>query len=455
MRGVLLAATIGLLGDWNWYLPKWLEWLPRLEPDGAVEEPTPPNGAASARASGLASSDPAERQAEPSVKEIVMCELPGGTEVLVVGAGPVGLAVAATLAGHGHDVTVVDQQATGANTSRAAVVHARTLEMLDRIGVSKRLAALGIQAQRFSIRDGDRELVPVQFDSLQTEYPYTLMVPQNITEQVLLDRLEELGGRVHRPYRAVGVSQTADGAEVTLDSGALIKAQYVVAADGMNSTIRDLAGLGHNGNDALSLSFTLADVRVEDGLPADEVLLFFSKAGMLVVAPLPDGSFRLVAEVDDAPEQPDVAYAQQLLNTRGPRRATVRVTEVIWGSRFRIHERVADQYRAGRILLAGDAAHTHSPAGGQGMNLGLRDAVALGDALSVALRESREDKLDEYAAGSRAEAIHVVALAHRLTRLATAPGAVRPLRNAALRLFALVPAFRRRLAEQLSAIGHR
>jgi 2-polyprenyl-6-methoxyphenol hydroxylase-like FAD-dependent oxidoreductase len=384
-------------------------------------------------------------------------ELPRQTEVLVVGAGPVGLAVAASLAGHGHDVTVVDRQATGANTSRAAVVHARTLEMLERIGVSKRLAGLGIHARQFSIRDGDRELVPVRFDGLPTEYPYTLMVPQNITEQVLLDRLEELGGSVHRPYVASGVSQTADGVEVTLDSGDLIKAQYVVAADGMNSTIRDSAGLGPNGdfNGALPLSFALADVRVEGGLPADEVLLFFSKTGMLVVAPLPDGSFRLVAEVEDAPEQPDVAYAQQLLNTRGPRRTTVRVTEVIWGSRFRIHERVADHYRAGRVLLAGDAAHTHSPAGGQGMNLGLRDAVTLGDALSVALRESREDKLDEYAAGSRAEAMHVVALAHRLTRLATAQPAVRPLRNVALRVLAHAPAFRRRLAEQLSAIGHR
>jgi 2-polyprenyl-6-methoxyphenol hydroxylase-like FAD-dependent oxidoreductase len=389
------------------------------------------------------------------VKESVMSELPDGTDVLVVGAGPVGLAVAASLAGHGHDVTVVDGQARGANTSRAAVVHARTLEMLERIGVSKRLAALGIHAQKFSIRDGDRELVPVRFDRLSTEYPYTLMVPQNITEQVLLDRLEELGGTVHRPYVATGLSQTADGAEITLDGGDLIRARYVVAADGMNSTIRELAGLGSNGNGVLPLSFALADVRVESGLPTDQVLLFFSKSGMLVVAPLPDGSFRLVAEVDDAPERPDVAYAQRLLDTRGPRRTTVRVTEVIWGSRFRIHERVADRYRAGRVLLAGDAAHTHSPAGGQGMNLGLRDAVTLGDALSVALREGREDELDEYATGSRAEAMHVVSLAGRLTRLATVPPAVRPLRNVALRLLALVPAFRRSLAEQLSAIGHR
>jgi 2-polyprenyl-6-methoxyphenol hydroxylase-like FAD-dependent oxidoreductase len=385
----------------------------------------------------------------------MVSELPGETEVLVVGAGPVGLAVSASLAGHGHDVTVVERQPAGANTSRAAVVHARTLEMLERIGVSERLAGLGIHASQFSIRDGDRELVPVRFAQLPTQYPYTLMVPQNITEHVLLDRLEELGSGVHRPYVATGLRQTDDGAEVTLESGDVIRAQYVVAADGMKSTIRELAGLGHNGNDALSLSFTLADVRVEGGLPANEVLLFFSTPGMLVVAPLPDGSFRLVAEVEDAPEQPDVAYAQGLLDTRGPRRATVQVTEVVWGSRFRIHERVADEYRAGRVLLAGDAAHTHSPAGGQGMNLGLRDAVTLGDALSVALREGREDELDQYAADNRAEAIAVVALAHRLTRLATAPAAVRPLRNAGLRLVANVPAFRRRLAEQLSAVGHR
>jgi 2-polyprenyl-6-methoxyphenol hydroxylase-like FAD-dependent oxidoreductase len=384
-----------------------------------------------------------------------MSDLPDRAEVLVVGAGPVGLAVAASLAGHGHEVVVVDQQAEGAHTSRAAVVHARTLEMLEAIGVSKRLTGLGIHARQFSIRDGDRELVPVRFDLLPTDYPYTLMIPQNITEQVLLDRLQELGGDVNRPYAATDVRQTDDSAEVTLDSGDLIEARYVVAADGMNSTIRDLAGLGSNGKDSLPLSFALADVRVEGDLPTDRVLLFFSKTGMLVVAPLPDGSYRLVAEVDESPEQPDVAYAQQLLNTRGPQSTPVNVTEVIWGSRFRIHERVADRYRAGRVLLAGDAAHTHSPAGGQGMNLGLRDAVTLGDALSVALREGHEAKLDEYAVRSRAEAVQVVSLAHRLTRLATAPPAVRPLRNATLRILALLPVFRRSLAEQLSAIGHR
>lgn len=381
--------------------------------------------------------------------------IPEQTDVLVVGAGPVGLAVAASLAGQGRQVTVVDRQAAGVNTSRAAVIHPRTLEMLERIGVSDRLADLGIHSKQFNIADGDRTLVPVRFDKLPTAYPYVLMVPQSTTEQVLLERLEELGGKVHRPYVASGLRQTADGAEVTLESGEVIKAQYVVAADGMHSKIRDLAGLGFSGDGTLPLNFTLADVRVDGVLPKDEVLLYFSKAGILVAAPLPDGSFRLVAEVDEAPEHPDVAYAQRLLNARGPRNRTARVTEVIWGSRFRIHERVADRYRAGRVLLAGDAAHTHSPAGGQGMNLGLRDAITLGEALATALSTGDETPLDNYASTNREEALRVVALAHRLTRLATVPAPFRPARNAALHLLFRIPTFRRTFAEQLAAIGHR
>ncbi len=132
-----------------------------------------------------------------------MSGIPERTEVLVVGAGPVGLAVAVSLAGHGRDVTVVDKQAAGANTSRASVVHPRTLEMLERIGVAKRLTELGRPVEQFNIADGDRTLVPVRFDHLPTDYPFVLMIPQSTTEQVLLERLEELGGTVHRPYAAV------------------------------------------------------------------------------------------------------------------------------------------------------------------------------------------------------------------------------------------------------------
>jgi 2-polyprenyl-6-methoxyphenol hydroxylase-like FAD-dependent oxidoreductase len=204
----------------------------------------------------------------------------------------------------------------------------------------------------------------------------------------------------------------------------------------------------------LPLSFSLIDVRAE-GLPAEEVSLSFATAGLLVIAPLPDGSFRLVASVDAAPEHPDLAYAQQLLTARGPKKNSPKVTEVIWGSRFRIHERVAETYRAGRVLLAGDAAHTHSPAGGQGMNLGLRDAVALADALSTALSEADETGLDAYSKNSRAEALRVVALAHRLTRLANLPRPVRPLRNAVLGFAGKLARTQDSLAKQLAGFPDR
>jgi 2-polyprenyl-6-methoxyphenol hydroxylase-like FAD-dependent oxidoreductase len=378
---------------------------------------------------------------------------PKQAEVVVVGAGPVGLAVAVGLRLHGHDVVVVDQQAAGANTSRACVIHPRTLEVLEQLGVTKRLVDLGLELEDFAIRAGDRKLIPVGFADLPTEYPFVTMIPQPVTEQVLLERLEELGGSVLRPYAATGLTQTADGAEVILDSGDVINAQYVVAADGMNSTIRELAGLKMPGN-TLQISCSLVDVRVDGGLPVDEVALYFASAGLLVVAPLPDGSFRLVAEVHDAPEHPDLAYAQRLLADRGPRKAHPKVTEVVWGSRFRIHERVADAYRAGRVLLAGDAAHTHSPAGGQGMNLGLRDAVTLADALSTALAGD-ESGLDTYATSSRAEAVRVIGLAHRLTRLANVPRAIRPLRNAVLSLVGRVSKTQNGLAKQLAGFPER
>jgi 2-polyprenyl-6-methoxyphenol hydroxylase-like FAD-dependent oxidoreductase len=190
-------------------------------------------------------------------------------------------------------------------------------------------------------------------------------------------------------------------------------------------------------------------------LPEDEVILYFSPAGMMVVAPLPGGVYRIVAAVDEAPESPDRPYVQRLLDTRGPEASRAVVTEVIWSSRFRVHHRVADRYRAGRVLLAGDAAHVHSPAGGQGMNTGITDAVALTETLAAVLDGAPEDTLDRYGATRRPVALHVVALADRLTRLATVPRWARRPRNLVLRGAGRIPAVRRRLALQLSGLVYR
>ena len=306
------------------------------------------------------------------------------TDVLIVGAGPTGLTLAASLLARGIRATIVDRQNAGANTSRAAAVNARTLEVLEGLDVARRLVKEGIEAPLFSIRDGSKVLIPIDFSHLPTAYPYTLLVPQSTTERLLLDRVRELGGDVERPRVLTGVTQDSDGVTATFADGDTIRARYVVGADGMHSTVREQAGIEFHG-EPYDQSFVLADVRLTGEVPTAEVVLFWDSAGLAVVAPLPDGSFRIVAPVDDAPEVPSVAFIQDILDSRGTGAGRTTVTDLVWGSRFQVHHRVADTYRAGRILLAGDAAHVHSPAGGQGMNLGVQDAVALGDALAAVL----------------------------------------------------------------------
>jgi 2-polyprenyl-6-methoxyphenol hydroxylase-like FAD-dependent oxidoreductase len=377
------------------------------------------------------------------------------TDVLVVGAGPTGLALACALAAAGVRTVVVDRQAEGANTSRAAVVHARTLEVLEPLGVADRLVALGLQASRFTIRDRDRILVPIDFDGLPSRYPYTLMVSQAVTESVLLKRARELGVAVRRPCSLVSFSQDEHGVDATLSDGSRVRARFLVGADGMHSAVRQQAGIGFDGG-TYEESFVLADVRLDANaaVPQREVILFFSPAGMVVLAPLPDGVHRIVATVEDAPEQPDAGYVQALLDARGPQATRAVVRDVVWGSRFRVHHRIAQSYRQGRVLLAGDAAHVHSPAGGQGMNVGIQDGIDLADALLSALR-GEDGALDAYGARRRPVAQQVVTLADRLTRMATAPRALRGVRNVLLALLARVPNFRRTLAWRLSGLVYR
>jgi 2-polyprenyl-6-methoxyphenol hydroxylase-like FAD-dependent oxidoreductase len=218
--------------------------------------------------------------------------------------------------------------------------------------------------------------------------------------------------------------------------------------------VREQAGIGFQGG-AYAESFMLADVRLSGQAPLDEVILFWAKAGMTVVAPLPGDIFRIVAPVAEAPEAPSAPFVQQILDSRGTGAGRMVVTDVIWGSRFRIHHRVADTYRAGRLLLSGDAAHVHSPAGGQGMNLGIQDGVALADALARVLAGEPDSVLDDYSEARRPIAQQVVEMTDRLTRLATLPPAARPVRNAFISMAGRVPSVRRALAMRLSGLVYR
>ena len=237
------------------------------------------------------------------------------------------------------------------------------------------------------------------------------------------------------------------------ENGEVIRARYVVGADGIRSIVRQQAGIDFEGS-VYDESFVLADVHLSGDAPRDEVILYWATAGLTVVAPLPDGTYRIVAPVADAPEEPSAKFVQQILDTRLGKDRLV-VTDVIWGSRFRVHHRVADTFRAGRLLLAGDAAHVHSPAGGQGMNLGIQDAVALADALVAVLGGAPDSLLDDYSATRRPIAKDVVAMTDRLTRLATLPRTARPIRNAVIGLLGRVPSVRLALARRLSGLVYR
>jgi 2-polyprenyl-6-methoxyphenol hydroxylase-like FAD-dependent oxidoreductase len=376
------------------------------------------------------------------------------TDVLVVGAGPTGLTLAASLLRRNADVIVVDRLAAGANTSRAAAVNARTLEVLEDIDVSRRMVKAGLTAPKFTMREGARTLMPIDFSVLPTDYPYTLMISQATTEALLVERLAELGGEVVRPKALNQLSQDYAGVTAMFDDGDTIRARYVVGSDGAHSRVREQAGLGFAGGDYAEL-FALADVRLCGEAPTDEVILFYAVNGLNVLAPLPGGIHRIVAPSDHVPDVPSAQFIQNIMDSRGfgPGRSVV--TELVWASRFHIQHRVADTYRAGRLLLAGDAAHVHSPAGGQGMNLGIQDAVALADALHDALNGGTDSALDAYSASRRPIAQQVLTTTGRLTRLATLPRPARPARNGLMRLAAQLPVVRSRLAWRLSGLVYR
>jgi 2-polyprenyl-6-methoxyphenol hydroxylase-like FAD-dependent oxidoreductase len=376
------------------------------------------------------------------------------TDVLVVGAGPTGLALGASLIAHGVRAVLVDTLAEGQNTTRAAAVNARTLEVLEDLDVTRRMVKAGLIAPRFTMREGRRTLVSVDFSELPTKHPYTLMLSQAGTERLLLERLRELGGDVIRPKTLGRVAQQADGVTATFDDGETIRASYVVGADGMHSTVREQAGIGFTGGE-FAEAFALADVRLAGEAPRDEVILFYAKEGLNVLAPLPGNIFRIVAPAANVPKVPSAEFVQALLDTRAFGPGQLVVTDLLWGTRFHIHHRVADSYRAGRFLLVGDAAHVHSPAGGQGMNLGITDAISLADALAEVLHGGPDTALDAYASAQRRRAEQVLKLTGRLTRIATLPRPLRPIRNSGMRLAARVPTVRRQLAVQLSGLGRR
>jgi 2-polyprenyl-6-methoxyphenol hydroxylase-like FAD-dependent oxidoreductase len=379
-------------------------------------------------------------------------------QILIAGAGPSGLALAAELDRLGVSAAIIDRQVAGANTSRACVVHARTLETLELLGVTRDLLAEGVKVPIFRIRDRDRPLLTIDFSEIPSSYQFTLMIPQNRIEQILLRHLENIGRSVIRPCELISYSTSPSQIDANVrTNGSIqsIKAQWLIGCDGMHSTVREQSGITFAGGE-YEANFVLADVRMEWPLTREEVTLFYSPNGFVVVAPLPNNRFRIVGTADEAPAVPSLEFMQALLDERGPATNPGRIHDVAWSSRFHIHHRVAESVRNGRILLCGDAAHVHSPAGGQGMNTGIQDAISLAETLASTLQDGDERHLDSWAIRRHKIANDVVARTDRMTRLATMKSPTgRVLRNMAVAFVGHLPWLRAAVATTLAELDAR
>ncbi|MCX4683374.1 FAD-dependent monooxygenase [Kitasatospora purpeofusca] len=354
---------------------------------------------------------------------------PPHTDVLIVGAGPVGLALAVSLRQLGVDHVLIDRDDGPRTGSRAAALQPRSLEYLERIGVAQRLVAAGERGQGFRVHDRERTLLHASYAGLDTPYPYVLLASQETTERHLLRRLRELGGTTYRGHRFLGFTPDFPGitAVVAGPDGSLrsVRARYLVGCDGLHSAVRTAAGIGFPG-EAPEQLFALADVRLApgaDGLAQDGTTFFLSRAGMLLLSPLADGQHRVVTPA--APGSGTLGTLgpvdiERLVAERGPLTGSIRVAEVVSASTYRVQERVAERFRRGPVFLAGDAAHTHSPAGGQGMNTGIQDAGNLAWKLHTVLTGAAPDELlDSYHEERHPVAAELVAFTSHFARLAT------------------------------------
>ncbi|KAJ7496163.1 FAD/NAD(P)-binding domain-containing protein [Mycena galericulata] len=428
--------------------------------------------------------------------------LPSSTEVCIVGAGPSGLTCALGLAARNIPFVIVDALEGGHNGSRAVLMQASALEALEALHpqLSAELVSGGIQSKILRTIDlQERQVFRLRMTDIAayTKYAYSLLIPQHRVEHRMREYVERGGNDIHWRKRVSGVKEGADGAhyELAFESGEVLTARYVVAADGSKSLLRSSAGIRfldpYTAKEASpspnDLSFVVADVilasPVPTNIPRDSLQMMIGAGGVVLTAPIvntapsaPSSSgtlFRLYLGVPDTPPRtPDAAYLQAILDARGPGSHTphpgAKILRVLDSSRYRTRPALAERYvqRASKggayILLVGDSAHKHGPAGGQGMNMGICDGCELADAIS-AHRVSTSEKsavdaagvLDAYSTRRRAVAREVIDMVERMTQVEKGGAGWGPyMRVAALRLLFSVPFVNGIIAWQISGLGH-
>jgi 2-polyprenyl-6-methoxyphenol hydroxylase-like FAD-dependent oxidoreductase len=351
--------------------------------------------------------------------------------VLIVGAGPTGLACAMSLARAHTNVRLIDRSLHASAHSRAIGIQARTLELFEQHRVVEPFLELGHRLRAANLYSNGNRLARLDFDPLQTRYPYLLCLDQSVTERLLTEHLATLGVTIERGVELVGLRQSASEVEARLlhvdGREELCRVAYVVGADGAHSTVRHLMGLNFAGK-TLEQTFMLADLQADSDLSGDEFHLFASGDGLAAIIPMGAGRHRFIA--DNAPAATDEAHAPaheigaerpaeqpradapapangdappslELCRAVAMRRVhhPLTLSSLTWSSYFHLNSRMVERLRTQRVFLAGDAAHIHSPAGAQGMNTGIQEALNLGWKLARRMAgHASEPLLDSYQA---------------------------------------------------------
>ena len=381
-------------------------------------------------------------------------------DVLIAGAGPTGLTLAITLCQLGIKPRIIDKAAQSSTVSKALAVWSGSLEVLQGMGVIDRFLAAGTRLNALSAGTGTRELMSLKIGTgIDSPYPFPLLLPQSGTEKILGERLAALGVTIERSVELTGLKQDAGGVTATLRhaDGRSEEAhcRYLVGCDGARSVVRhelDIAYEGYTEPD----TYVLGDVRI-DGPTLDRRNIYINLRGGGAVAlfPYEDDTWRIFAKRGPVPAGADEPAAleelQRHMDRHGPPGAKLR--DPRWLSTFRVNERLAARYRVGNCFLAGDAAHIHSPAGGQGMNTGIQDAVNLGWKLAYVLQGAGDAAilLDSYEAERRPVARHVIkGSADRLHVAFNDSRLFQAVRNTVVSLIGNLSAIQRKIQTELS-----
>ena len=366
------------------------------------------------------------------VAESVSSTRGGNPQVLIVGAGPTGLALGLWLTRLGVRVRIIDKTAEPGTTSRALAVQVRTLEFYRQLGLADSLIAGGVKiaALNFWVRGARAARVPLQqIGEGLSPYPFPLVFPQDAHERLLIEQLDASGVTVERRTELIRFDQHDRGvrAVLTRPDGAqeLCDAHYLAGCDGASSTVRERLGIGFPGGTYAGL-FYVADVEAAGSATDKELHVDLEESDFVLVFPLKEtGRVRLVGTVRHPPDSEHDQTTLDDVSGRAIEHLKLRVLKVNWFSTYHVHHRVALHFREGRTFLLGDAAHIHSPVGGQGMNTGIGDAVNLGWKLASVLKgDAAESLLDTYEPERIGFARRLVATTDRVFTMVTSRGSV-------------------------------